>query len=86
MNQTNQSNMSESIEKLGACSICGSPYDNYGNNPEPAKHYHERCCDKCNWEIVIPMRIRRPALFLGPWSEQVRLQQSLREADEAAAE
>ncbi len=31
----------------------------YGNNPEPLKRYEERCCDKCNFKIVIPERIRR---------------------------
>jgi hypothetical protein len=42
------------------CCFCGCDIDNgYGNNPEPLKSYPNRCCDKCNIEIVIPERIER---------------------------
>ena len=37
------------------CSICGRPYKGYGNNAFPAKS--GRCCDECNENLVIPLRI-----------------------------
>jgi hypothetical protein len=44
------------------CSICGKyikPKGTwiFGNNAEPINN--GRCCDKCNYEIVIPERIKR---------------------------
>jgi hypothetical protein len=42
------------------CCFCGCEIDDgFGNNPEPLKSYPNRCCDKCNMEIVIPERIER---------------------------
>lgn len=43
------------MSKDKVCDICGKRFDEYGNNPAPFKG--ERCCDKCNANIVIPMRI-----------------------------
>jgi len=42
------------------CIICGGEIaDDWGHNPEPIKEYNEgRCCDTCNFTIVIPERIR----------------------------
>lgn len=41
------------------CCICGKEIVGWGNNPYPAsKKVGDRCCDKCNTEIVIPMRIK----------------------------
>lgn len=45
------------IEETGTCSLCGKPYEHWGNNPEPIKRLHERCCDQCNHEKVIPARM-----------------------------
>ena len=39
------------------CSICGENSTGFGHNPEPIKKYEERCCDQCNWDIVVPVRI-----------------------------
>lgn len=39
------------------CSICGKPFDGFGNNPEPVKPYRDRCCDDCNTDVVLPLRI-----------------------------
>ena len=43
------------------CCICGEEIKGYGNNPWPVGYdvYSEedRCCDKCNFEYVIPARI-----------------------------
>lgn len=45
------------ILEEGMCSLCGYPYDHYGNNPEPLMRFEHRCCDACNMEKVIPARL-----------------------------
>jgi hypothetical protein len=47
------------MTETGTCSLCGGPYDHFGNNPEPLKDVEERCCDNCNTSKVIPARLRR---------------------------
>ena len=37
------------------CSICGNPYEGYGNNARPVKD--GRCCDDCNAMVVTPARM-----------------------------
>ena len=40
------------------CVICGGEIvDDWGHNPQPIKE-EGRCCDTCNFTIVIPERIR----------------------------
>lgn len=45
------------------CCICGKGIDGFGNNPYPVKRRNplpedsNRCCDKCNADIVLPIRI-----------------------------
>ena len=40
------------------CCICGCQFSGDGNNPVPVKHNDgEVCCDKCNTNIVIPIRL-----------------------------
>ena len=39
------------------CSICYRVYTGYGNNAQPVNN--GRCCDNCNSNYVIPMRIDR---------------------------
>lgn len=39
------------------CSICKKESEGFGHNPEPIKPYDQRCCDACNNEVVIPVRI-----------------------------
>ena len=39
------------------CSICKKKYAGWGNNAEPINK--GRCCDDCNFKIVIPERIKR---------------------------
>ena len=46
----------DSGEKLMCC-FCKEEIDGYGNNPEPAAEGELKCCDKCNWSVVIPARI-----------------------------
>ena len=46
------------------CSLCGTKFVGMGNNPEPLAEFEERCCDRCNWQQVIPARFcdaRTPA-------------------------
>jgi hypothetical protein len=47
------------MKETGTCSLCGSKYEHFGNNPEPLKSFDERCCDDCNAEWVIPARLGR---------------------------
>ena len=37
------------------CSICGKKYEGFGNNASPINS--GRCCNECNSDIVIPMRL-----------------------------
>lgn len=55
-------------EKSQICSICRLRYTGLGNNAWPVNA--RRCCDNCNWMIVIPARIAmtHPA-FGGPEPE-----------------
>lgn len=40
------------------CAICGREINGFGNNPWPIRTAEEaRCCDGCNSEFVIPIRI-----------------------------
>lgn len=48
--------MSNEVTKV--CCICGKEFKGWGNNPWPVKEDGE-CCDQCNWEKVVPARIRK---------------------------
>ena len=37
------------------CSICDKEEKGYGNNAYPINS--GRCCDECNWKVVIPRRM-----------------------------
>ena len=42
------------------CNICKNEIEGYGNNPWPIcrpDDYNSKCCDECNTNYVIPMRI-----------------------------
>ena len=40
------------------CCICGHQFSGNGNNPAPVEHHvGEVCCDECNANIVIPLRL-----------------------------
>ena len=40
------------------CCICGKEIKGYGNNPWPiSTNKEDRCCDECNFTIVVPKRI-----------------------------
>lgn len=48
------------LAKEGICCLCGGKYTMYGNNPSPLCDEDDdtsQCCDKCNWEKVIPARL-----------------------------
>lgn len=53
-------------KEINTCCFCGCEIEGYGNNPEPLKPYPNRCCDKCNEEIVIPERINQMTAY-GTW-------------------
>ena len=38
------------------CLLCGEGIEDMGNNPEPVSSVG-RCCDDCNWNEVIPVRL-----------------------------
>ncbi len=38
------------------CCLCGGIYSGYGHNPQPFAE--GRCCAICNFEKVIPERVR----------------------------
>lgn len=42
--------------KKQVCCICGRVYGGFGNNPAPYKE-NGRCCDRCNYDYVIPCRL-----------------------------
>ena len=44
-------------EKQDVCSICQLFYIGFGNNAQPINK--GRCCDKCNVDFVIPIRMLR---------------------------
>ena len=37
------------------CSICKKQFDGHGNNPSPFSG--ETCCDECNQNYVVPLRV-----------------------------
>ena len=44
-------------ESSQICCICGKPFSGHGNNAQPVKD--GKCCDECNWNVVIPARIEK---------------------------
>lgn len=47
-------------ERKFTCCICGGTFKGWGNNPEPVVNEEgARCCDACNSEFVIPIRLLR---------------------------
>jgi hypothetical protein len=64
------------MTETGTCSLCGGPYTHWGNNPSPLKDIEERCCDRCNYEKVIPARMGLIPGGLGSW-EQAKTQNEL---------
>lgn len=45
------------LELEQTCCICGKTFTGYGNNPYPVKD-SGRCCDVCNYEKVLPSRLK----------------------------
>lgn len=44
------------------CCLCGQEIVGYGNNPYPLcdeEDYESRCCDMCNYAVVLPERLKR---------------------------
>ena len=52
------------------CAICGQEIKDYGNNPYPVRIAEDaRCCDDCNSEFVLPVRI----MTMGAEPERVEI-------------
>lgn len=43
------------MSDIKTCSICKKRFTEYGNNPKPFNG--NSCCDQCNNQVVLPMRI-----------------------------
>ena len=64
------------VEENGKCCICKEFLSNpYGNNPEPVRK-RGKCCDKCNYDKVIPARMGGRIDF-GTWEEHLLTQKVL---------
>ena len=48
------------------CCLCDKTFEGYGNNPAPVKN-EGLCCNKCNWDIVIPARLRQSNRLQAEW-------------------
>jgi DNA-directed RNA polymerase subunit RPC12/RpoP len=53
--------MGERMRKY-TCVLCGGRFEGWGNNPAPITN-RGRCCDECNWRIVIPIRLLLSQLY-----------------------
>jgi DNA-directed RNA polymerase subunit RPC12/RpoP len=53
--------MGERMRKY-TCVLCGGRFEGWGNNPAPITN-RGRCCDNCNWKIVIPIRLLLSQLY-----------------------
>lgn len=52
------------------CAICGQEIKDYGNNPYPVRTAEDAiCCDDCNAEFVLPVRI----MLIGAEPERVEI-------------
>ena len=58
------------------CSVCNKlTVGKYGNNPAPIQTYertdeqYSYCCDKCNYEIVVPARVKQAQSWAGTTTE-----------------
>jgi len=50
--------MKTRYEEATTCCICHEPIEGHGNNPAPVVEAEgDRCCDRCNFRIVLPARM-----------------------------
>ena len=55
---TNNCELATAKRAIHKCCICGHQFAGEGNNPVPVEHYDgDVCCDECNTNIVIPLRL-----------------------------
>jgi hypothetical protein len=57
------------------CSICQRPFEEYGNAAWPVND--GRCCNECDWVVVVPARMRLAPGALGTYAQ---IQESLTKA------
>lgn len=53
------------LAEVHDCSICGTTFEGYGNNPAPVT-FEGRACNSCNATEVIPARLARTESGLTP--------------------
>lgn len=46
------------LDNYKVCCICGKVFEGYGNDPWPVRE-EGKCCIECNFETVIPARIKQ---------------------------
>ena len=46
------------LDNYKVCCICGKVFEGYGNDPWPVQE-EGKCCDDCNMEVVVPIRIAK---------------------------
>lgn len=51
----------EKTNKMKCC-ICGKEFEGFGHNAEPIKN--GRCCDYCNFNAVLPVRITKLGMVI----------------------
>ena len=54
--ETLADDMEEAEARKELCSICHKPIEGWGNNAWPVVN-DGRCCDHCNWSVVLPARL-----------------------------
>ena len=65
------------------CIICSAGFEGQGHSPEPigviddsggkVPDQHRRCCDECNWRVVLPERMKdRRAEETQVWRSRMR--------------
>lgn len=51
--------MKNNIKPDGICCFCGKPYTKFGNDIRPLVcAFGDKCCDRCNLNIVLPNRLK----------------------------
>lgn len=46
------------MKEKHVCCICKEEFTGFGNNPAPLPvKENDRCCDECNEQVIIPIRI-----------------------------
>jgi hypothetical protein len=55
-NEKSKTSNGSKKNELKVCPICGKKFNEYGNNCSPL-YFEEKCCDRCNMDVIIPIRL-----------------------------